>query len=51
MSKWSDATPPVGEVVEVWHPGYGCIDAIWTGRRWQTVDGLPLLEVTHWRYR
>lgn len=47
---WRSGHPTPGIVVEVWH-GVCVILATWTGKQWQTVDGAPLPDVTHWRER
>ncbi len=43
--------PAIGHVVRVWWHTVE-LDAVWTGARWQTPDGVTLQgPITHWRER
>ncbi len=51
QTEWSEATPPVGEEVEVWYWfSNSVIEAIWNGREWHAkYGGHVMTNVTHWR--
>lgn len=52
MRAWTTGSYPTkNHVVEVWHPKYQTILAVWTGDHWETPDGMRLSEITHWRER
>lgn len=47
MTEWRTDKPPQHWYVQVWTEA-GAVTACWTGKRWRTVDGLTVRDVTHW---